>query len=135
MVICKEILIHSQHQLRIGNPKTALQCLLQAAQLFNEPGTTKSVADQLQGLMAGVGEQHQDVLELATLLSSFSLAGQGDTMTENMMEVCGAEGGPCTRCCVYTLLCCSCVAHVYTQTQTHKTHKHKHLCRYTAGGW
>lgn len=73
---CKEMLQAAQHHVRLGNPKTALQYLLQAAQLFNEPGTTKSVAEQLQGLMTGVGEQHQDVLELANLLSAFSLGRQ-----------------------------------------------------------
>lgn len=70
--IAREMLNSAHQHLRAGNYSMALQTLLRAASLFNEPGTTTSVAEQLQGLVAGLGEVGQ-VLQLSELLSSVSL--------------------------------------------------------------
>lgn len=75
--IAREMLDAAHQHLRTGNAMAALQTLLRAASLFNEPGTSSSVAEQLQGLVAGLGEQQQQVSALSELLSSFSLTEVG----------------------------------------------------------
>lgn len=85
--IAREQLDAAHQHLRAGNTIAALQSLMRAASLFNEPGTTRSVAEQVQALFAGLGDQQHQVVELSQLLSSFSLIDQSSVATSTMPQV------------------------------------------------